>query len=147
MNTKFESIDETSAFLVDFINSLKTVSLSDEKKQGESISKKFIDRIIEYIDEHINDVSLNGVAEHFSVSVAHLSRVFKESVGINFSDYVAEKKLLKAVELLLDDNNYNISDIAKILGYNTPAYFSRKFKERFELTPAMYRKQYKTDTK
>ena len=145
--TQFESIDETSAFLVDFINSLKTAALSDEKKQGETISKKFIDRIIEYIDEHINDVSLNGVAEHFSVSVAHLSRVFKESVGINFSDYVAEKKLLKAVELLLDDTNYNISDIAKILGYNTPAYFSRKFKERFELTPAMYRKQYKTDTK
>lgn len=147
MMRQFESIDETSAFLVELITSLKTTPLSDDKEQSNNISKKFIDRIIEYIDEHIVDASLNGVAEHFNVSTAHLSRVFKENAGINFSDYVAEKKLQKAVELLLDDNNYNIGDIAKTLGYNTPAYFSRKFKERFELTPAMYRKQYMTDTK
>ncbi|MBE5949435.1 MAG: AraC family transcriptional regulator [Lachnospiraceae bacterium] len=144
---QFESIDEASAFLVDLINMLKNTPLSDERNQGNSIAKKFIDRIIEYIDENIVDASLNGVAEHFNVSAAHLSRVFKENAGINFSDYVAEKKLQKAVELLLDDSNYSIGDIAKALGYNTPAYFSRKFKERFELTPAMYRKQYMTDTK
>lgn len=144
---QFESIDEASAFLADLIIALKSAPLSDDRDQGNAISKKFIDRIIEYIDEHIVDASLNGVAEHFNVSTAHLSRVFKENAGINFSDYVAEKKLQKAVELLLDDNNYNIGDIAKTLGYNTPAYFSRKFKERFELTPAMYRKQYMTDTK
>ncbi len=144
---QFESIDEASAFLVDLINALKSAPLSDDRDQGNVISKKFIDRIIEYIDENIVDASLNGVAEHFNVSAAHLSRVFKENAGINFSDYVAEKKLQKAVELLLDDSNYSIGDIAKTLGYNTPAYFSRKFKEHFELTPAMYRKQYMTDTK
>lgn len=144
---QFESIDEASAFLVDLINSLKSAPLSDDRDQGNAITKKFIDRIIEYIDENIVDASLNGVAEHFNVSAAHLSRVFKENAGINFSDYVAEKKLQKAVELLLDNNNYSIGGIAKTLGYNTPAYFSRKFKERFELTPAMYRKQYMTDTK
>lgn len=144
---QFESIDETSAFLAELLTSLKASAISDDKEPENNISKRFIDRIIEYIDEHIVDVSLNGVAEHFNVSAAHLSRVFKENAGINFSDYVAEKKLQKAVELLLDDNNYNIGDIAKTLGYNTPAYFSRKFKERFNLSPAMYRKQYMTNTK
>lgn len=144
---QFETIDEATTFLSDFIISLNNTAIPTEKEQGDNISKKFIDRIIEYIDEHIVDVSLNGVAAHFNVSAAHLSRVFKESFGINFSEYVAEKKLQKAVKLLLDENNYNIGEIAKILGYNTPAYFSRKFKERFDLTPAMYRKQYMTDTK
>lgn len=147
MLRQFESIDETSVFLVELLTSLKASILSEDRIHENDISKKFIDRIIEYIDEHISDVSLNGVAEHFNVSTAHLSRIFKENAGINFSDYVAEKKLQKAVELLLNDNNCNIGDIAKTLGYNTPAYFSRKFKERFNLSPAMYRKQYMTNTK
>jgi len=61
-------------------------------------------------------------------------------VGINFSDYVTEKKLIKASELLKDNTDLSIIDIANKLGYNTPSYFSSKFKDRFGVTPGIYKK-------
>jgi len=144
--SQFETIDECTGFLMNCVTALsESDTVSGKKEQEASISKKFIDRITEYVDENIVYVTLAGTAEQFGISTAHLSRIFKDNAGINFSDYVAEKKLQKAVELLLSDSSLNISDIAKTLGYNTPAYFSRKFKEKFGLTPAMYRKKYMTD--
>ena len=144
--SQFETIDECTDFLMNCVTVLsENDTVSDKKEQEASISKKFIDRITEYVDENIVYVTLAGTAEQFGISTAHLSRIFKDNAGINFSDYVAEKKLQKAVELLLSDSSLNIGNIAKTLGYNTPAYFSRKFKEKFGLTPAMYRKKYMAD--
>lgn len=142
---QFETIDECSDFLCDEIN-LLAASIEEKKKELENnAGKKYIDHIIEYIDKNIETVSLTLTAEHFNISVAHLSRIFKELTGTNFSDYVADKKLQQAAALLINDRNISIGDIAKNLGYNTPAYFSRKFKEHFEVTPATYRKQHIND--
>ncbi len=142
---QFESIDECSAFLCDQV-ALLASSIAENRKVAENNpNKKYIDHIIEYINENIATISLTQTAENFNISTAHLSRIFKELTGTNFSDYVADKKLQQAAWLLINDRTLSVSDIAKNLGYNTPAYFSRKFKEYFEVTPAAYRKQHLGD--
>jgi len=142
---QFETIDECSEFLCDEITLLAEAIAVAREEAENNVNKKYIDHIIEYIDNNIESISLTQTAEHFNISVAHLSRIFKELTGTNFSDYVAEKKLQQAAKLLITDRDMSIGDIAKNLGYNTPAYFSRKFKEHFEVTPAAYRKQHLND--
>lgn len=104
-------------------------------------NRKYMENILKYIDENTDNITLSSTSEAFHITSSHLSRVFKEQVGSNFSDYVSEKKLLKAASILKDNQSINISDLASQLGYNTPSYFSSKFKDRFGVTPAAYRKE------
>lgn len=142
---QFETIDECSDFLCDEITLLAEAIATAREEAESNANKKYIDHIIEYIDKNIESISLTSTAEHFNISVAHLSRIFKELTGTNFSDYVADMKLREAAKLLIENRDMSIGDIAKKLGYNTPAYFSRKFKEHFDTTPAAYRKLHLND--
>lgn len=99
-----------------------------------------MESILKYIDDNIEEVTLSAVADEFHITSAHLSRIFKDNVGINFSEHVTEKKLIKATEYIKENTNLSIVDIANKLGYNTPSYFSSKFKDRFGVTPGAYKK-------
>jgi len=92
---------------------------------------------------HIDkEISLNSVAEHYSISASHLSKMFKEAFGVNFSVFVTEQKLIKAKELLLEDASLKVIEIANKLGYQNSPYFISIFKEKYGMTPTKYRKKH-----
>ena len=100
-----------------------------------------IDTIKSYIAEHLHeDLSLNAVAEVVYLSPRYLSRMFKQETGENFVDYVTRMRMDKAAQLL-HSTEHNIEQIAASLGYNNPAYFTKKFKEIYGMTPSNYRSQ------
>lgn len=108
-----------------------------------NIDQTFIQDIIVYIKNNINaQLSLNSVAEHFGLSTGHLSRLFKEKVGIHFSDFVSQIKFEKATQLLISNPSKKVSDIADELGYSNLTYFTKLFKERYGMTPTQYRKSH-----
>ncbi len=133
---RFKNLEECISFIETCVNTYKNGIFSGST----ATSKKNIENILQYIDRNIKNVTLSSTAEEFHITPAHLSRLFKDNVGINFSDYVTEKKLIKASELLKDNTDLSIIDIANKLGYNTPSYFSSKFKDRFGVTPGIYKK-------
>lgn len=103
-----------------------------------------IQDIIVYIKNNVDSqLSLNSVADHFNLSAGHLSRLFKEKVGSNFSDFVSNVKFEKAGEILLLDGKAKVSDIAERLGYSNITYFTKLFKEKYGMTPTQYRKIHK----
>lgn len=53
--------------------------------------------------------------------------------------YILSKRIYNAV-VLLHDTQYNITEIAAIVGYDNPLYFSRIFKKQKGLSPSEYRK-------
>lgn len=92
-----------------------------------------------YISKNLaEDLSLNSVAEKIFISPQYLSKVFKDETGMNFVDYVTQTRMEKAKELLTSTTE-NIETIAEKVGYNTPHYFIKKFKERYGVTPRNYR--------
>lgn len=117
-------------------------------KFGESIHVRntnidgtMIADIIDYIKGNVDyQLSLNSVADHFNLSTGHLSRLFKEKVGTNFSDFVSTIKFEKAAEMLIQDATLKVTDIAEQLGYSNVTYFTKLFKERHGMTPTQYRK-------
>jgi AraC-like DNA-binding protein len=135
---QFRSLEECIAYIETTMNQYKETLLSNYTPTN----RRYMENILQFIDDNIEVVSLASVAEEFHITAAHLSRIFKENVGVNFSEHVSEKKLLQAAKLLRDNQKLNITELANKLGYNTPSYFSTKFKERFGVTPGVYKKEY-----
>ncbi|MBQ2116488.1 MAG: helix-turn-helix domain-containing protein, partial [Lachnospiraceae bacterium] len=69
-------------------------------KKNDIISKPIV-LCTEYIYNHINDrITINELAEFTELSPSYLSRLFKQNLGISVSDYIREKKIEKAENLL-----------------------------------------------
>lgn len=86
--------------------------------------------------------SLGEIAEQEGLTLSHLSRLFKACVGIGFRDYVQNVRLDHAV-LELRTTKRTIAQIMERAGYSNPTHFFAKFRERFGLSPAEYRRQQK----
>lgn len=100
-----------------------------------------MDRIAAYIDERYTDhaLSLESVAFAFSVSPSHVSRSFKEKIGINFIQYVWQKRLDVVIRQLKTTAD-PLKDIILRVGYQDTPNFTRKFKKETGYTPGQYRK-------
>ena len=132
------SLNET----VDWLFNLIDIYYNSIIFRNTHIDYEFISKIVEYVSANIDkQISLDIVAEEFNISSSHLSRIFNRCSGTSFSEFVKNRKLEKAAELILKEKNMNISDIEVKLGYLTPAYFSKLFKGKYGMTPAQFRKQ------
>ena len=98
-------------------------------------------RAVSYINEHFQeDISLTNVADVLEITPQHLSSVFKDEMGVNFTEYVNEKRLQLACRLLRTTKE-SVQEIAAAVGYNSVQYFTRKFKEAYNVTPTQYREE------
>ncbi len=100
------------------------------------------DVLREIEEKYTEDISLSYLAKRVNISSAHLSRVFKKMTGLNVSEYILTKKIVKAKELLLDADK-KVIDVATQCGFESMPYFHRTFKKYTGMTPSMYRKQLK----
>lgn len=97
-------------------------------------------KILLFIDEDSTKaVSLAALSVRASISPAHFSRVFKQLIGMNLTEYVTTKRIIRAKELLLESDS-NISLIAESCGFESLPHFHRMFKRITGLTPAAYKR-------
>ena len=138
---RFLGIDQVLRFLSSCVVEYGMKSKTDFAVQKQQSMEKFK----HYIDQNLATVTLNSMAEHFYITPAYLSRTFKKGMGQNFSEYLSNRRLEKAVHLL--EQGVRINDISRQLGYASPAYFLSKFKDKYGMPPSVYRKNllfYKT---
>ncbi len=96
---------------------------------------KLISSIQEYIDENLSGkLQLSEVAEHFGLSPAYLSSIFKKNTDVGFSEYVYTKKIEKAKEMLIKDD-MKIYEVADALSFESAYYFSKVFKRVEGVSP------------
>ncbi|MBQ7832308.1 MAG: helix-turn-helix transcriptional regulator [Lachnospiraceae bacterium] len=113
-----------------FVNSLKT----DNAHVVEEIDKATL-----YFNEHYSeDISIDEYAQNNHVSVSWFIRNFKHCTGSTPMQYILSKRIYNA-EILLHNSSYNVTEIAQIVGYDNPLYFSRIFKKIKGLSPSEYR--------
>jgi len=97
---------------------------------------------LNYIKIHFNEkISLPQMAELSGVSVAYLSRRFKQETGLGFSDYLSSFRLQKAERMLKDNPEMSIIEIAFSCGFNDSNYFSDKFKREYGISPLKFKKK------
>ncbi|MBQ7919049.1 MAG: AraC family transcriptional regulator [Lachnospiraceae bacterium] len=114
---------------------LKTVSRVDNSQIAEEIDKATI-----YFSEHYNeDICIEEYARKHNMSTSWFIRNFKQYTGSTPMQYILSIRIQNA-EALLKGNQYNMTEIASIIGYDNPLYFSRIFKKAKGLSPSEYRK-------
>lgn len=114
---------------------LQTVSRVDNSQIAEEIDKAAL-----YFTEHYNeDICIEDYAKERHISTSWFIRNFKQYTGSTPMQYILSKRIYNA-EALLKSNQYNVTEIAAIVGYDNPLYFSRIFKKVKGLSPSEYRK-------
>lgn len=120
-------------------------SIKDEVKAlnaRKEQQKQMKDMVLAYLEVHYRDVDLSQttVADAFKISNYTLSRMFKNQVGIGFTEYVNAKRLEYAKELLLT-TTYSVREISVMVGYANDNYFTRIFKANVGVAPTVFREK------
>jgi len=96
----------------------------------------------ENLDKPLRAATLAGVAK---MSLPHYFVIFKRCTGSTPIDYFIKLRMERARELLAT-TSCSVKEIAGVLGYDDPLYFSRVFKAVNRTTPTQYRASHKAET-
>ena len=106
------------------------------------VESEIISGALTYINNHYkDDLTLDDLADFAGFSRYYFSRNFKKEVGYSFKDYLNQKRLQVAMDLLIHSNR-PIRDIAMESGFGSIASFNRAFRESKNCTPTQFRAIY-----
>lgn len=97
------------------------------------------EKISKYIEENIADISREKVAKNFYYSSNYINQIIKSNTGFTYTQYVTNKRIEIAIELLRN-SEYSINEIICKVGYINKGYFYREFRNRYGMTPNQLRK-------
>ena len=98
--------------------------------------KQFISKLEEYVARHLEnpDLSVDDMAGAMNMGRSNFFRKLKGVLGIGPNEYLRLTRLKKAAALL-QEKEYGIVEIAYMVGFSTPSYFSSCFKKQFGVLP------------
>lgn len=132
--------EEYRKFLIDIyeqiVNTNNTTKNREERVNSEDIKK--------YIDKHFCEYgfSTSDIVKRFKFSVSYLSAVFKKNEGVTIVDYITNKKIQRAAQLI-SETDLSIKYISSLVGYENIQYFSRVFKSVMNMSPTDYSNKYR----
>ncbi len=131
--------DELAGIMKQISDELSAAQPKYNIKQGKAT--EIIVDIMQYIDEHFSEeIQLSAFAAKHFRDVTYISKLFKEYTGMNYTDYLADKRIEKAKKLLTE-TGMAVEDIAAGVGYNDMAHFRKVFRSKTNMSPGQYRKE------
>jgi AraC-like DNA-binding protein len=116
----------------------ESIRLTAEHHKHQALHK-----VLQHIDQHFREsVDQKQLAQRCGMTPFRFSRLFKEVVGIGFTDYILHKRMDFAKELL-DNSQMPITSIGYEAGFKDPSYFARAFKQSCGYTPSEYRQAHR----
>lgn len=110
-----------------------------ELAERNASSNATVAKVCQYIQQHLSEnLNLELLAKQVFVSPSYLSRLFKKEMNIALSAHINQLRVQKAMQLL--KTNHGISELAAMVGFDNPKYFSQVFKKIVGKTPQEYRK-------
>lgn len=139
MPEKVQTLEQVQKWMVDIFDEYQSL-------QGEIDSMKsnkyyeMVEDIKAYIDKNYTDINLGveGLAEKTGYTPNYFARIFKNVSGQYVNDYIKQKRIAKAKELL-KNSNYSVQEISNMVGFINSTYFYSAFRKDVGLTPATYR--------
>jgi two-component system, response regulator YesN len=133
---QFKTIDELHHKINEFCKAACSYANANKKSHNELLKEKILD----FIEKHLLDsiLSVNYIADEFSITATYLSRFFKEQTSQNLLDYINRSRIEAAKKLLLN-KNASVLEIAEHIGYNNDTVLIRMFKKYEGTTPGRYR--------
>lgn len=108
----------------------------------QSKATKDISFIKHYLETYYHEsIQLEDLASMTHLSRFYISHSFKKEIGMSPMEYLIDIRI-KESKILLRTTNYSISQVADIVGFTTPTYFSKQFRKSTGISPTDYREQY-----
>ncbi len=129
----FENVRDIRIFLKDFIFKLRQRKNDKRKEQSP------VDFAIAYAKANMDkEVDMAVIANLLNMNYSYFSKVFKDNMGMNFSEYLTRLRMEEA-KRLLKEPDYKVLDVSSRLGYVNPKNFTRAFKNYVGYSPKDYR--------
>ena len=113
-----------------------------KKKDENEKNEQIINKALSYINDNYNkDISRDDVAKFVGYTPAYFGKIFKETVGSSYIDYVYRLKMNKAEEFL--KSGMKTFDVCHHIGYSDERNFRRTFRSYTGMTPSEYRQKYR----
>ena len=103
-------------------------------------SSERVDRVRRYLEAHLSDpLDLAALSRTFSISPYHLSRVFRDRVGVPPHRYLTNLRVARAKELLAT-STMSVTQVAARVGFGSLSHFTATFRRVVGLTPTAYKR-------
>ncbi|PCI31668.1 MAG: hypothetical protein COB60_10890 [Flavobacteriaceae bacterium] len=109
-----------------------------EKSQSPTYEQQLILKISNVIESNLEDENfkIDDLAKEMGYSQRQLARILVKHTGLSPVKFILELKLKEAYKLIKSKQYSTISEVRFVVGINSGSYFTKKFKERFGLTPS-----------
>ncbi len=105
----------------------------------DKVYSKQISKCIDYIYDNLSQkLRISEIAEYLGMTSAYLSKLFSKEVGMSLSNYIRERRLYAAAQLL-QFSDYTIAEISEYFDFSSQSHFTSTFQAKFGMTPKKYR--------
>ena len=116
---------------------LKENNISPEEQQ----LSECVRNAIKYIRTNLSiSLTSTDIAEHSFVSRSKLTKCFRAELSMSIQDYLSDIVLTEASGLIVN-TSLSLGEISEQLGFFDQFYFSRRFKQKYGLSPREYRQR------
>ena len=125
---------------------IQPVPEEEQQTQPEMSShdRKFMEKLTELMEKNMDngDLIVDDLVQELAVSRSVFFKKLKTLTGLAPIEFIKEMRVKRAAQLI-ESGDYNMTQIAYMVGINDPRYFSKCFKQRFGMTPTEYKENAK----
>ena len=123
-----------------FYDLLSYLSLQEQMSESERSGYKLIEPAIEYLKANIfnTDFKIKKLHRLCGISDTYFRRIFEQQFEMGPKEYVLSERLSHAKTIIEDGDYTNIKEVARLVGYEDPLYFSKAFKKYYGFAPSRF---------
>ena len=137
-NTGYEDICQAYMEIL-IIRLMRSTSLAVPAEPQTISGNRQCAAVRRHIDVHFKEpLTLEQLAEEAHMNKFYLSHAFKREYGVSPINYMITKRIEES-KYLLAETDLSLSQVAQMLGFSSPSYFSQVFRRTQNLSPTEYR--------
>ena len=131
----------SKALMMDFMVFFSRIfSAHFPARQGEATYMGYVSAALGQIEARYHEsLTVADIARHLGISPDHLTRQFRQAMGITPIEHLRRYRFARALELLRQQQP--VGEVCQAVGFHHLSHFSREFKTLFDMTPSAFQRQ------
>ena len=120
-------------------------SMNSEELAGDNtVDKQFLDSVMKIMNDHIADADfdIGEFAREMAMGRTSFFMKLKGITGQTPNKFMTNVRLKKSLDIMKSDPALSVGEVSYMVGFSSPSYFIKLFKELFGETPASFKKTF-----